>query len=161
MQNTNEGPFDGHDDTLVGILNNSGGDVSTVVLTSTKGIFAFDGDGICATNAGHPIYTWSGTGLVGLGVANCPFQPVTGTGKGYDGFDYAGPTTWFNGFSAGTAYMTGNVNFTGGLASGSSTYFSLEQSLNAADFTVTATTTTTPATTTTTPATTTTVPATT
>src|SRR5665213_1865244 len=58
VQNTNEGPFDGTDYTLVGIYNNSGGDVSTVVLTSTKDIFAFDGDGFCATTGSPLIYTW-------------------------------------------------------------------------------------------------------
>jgi hypothetical protein len=40
------GPYDGNDDTLVGVLNKSGS-VLNSALSSTTDIFAFDGDGPC------------------------------------------------------------------------------------------------------------------
>jgi hypothetical protein len=40
------GTYDGSDDTLVGIINNSSGAISKIDLRSTTNIFGFDGDGI-------------------------------------------------------------------------------------------------------------------
>jgi hypothetical protein len=42
----NSGPFDGQEDSLVGVQNNSGQTISAIPLTGTN-IFAFDGDGLC------------------------------------------------------------------------------------------------------------------
>jgi hypothetical protein len=42
----NTGPFDGTEDTLVGVQNNSGQTISGLPLTGTD-IFGFDGDGLC------------------------------------------------------------------------------------------------------------------
>src|SRR5580692_9608013 len=39
-------PYDGSDDTLIGVLNNSPSAVGSLALTGS-GIFGFDGDGIC------------------------------------------------------------------------------------------------------------------
>ena len=94
------GPFDGSDDTLVGVYNNSGATVSTIGLTATTDIFGFDGDGICGLDHGSP-YKWTGTGLNGLGYSGCP----------YDTTGYAGPYVTYSNFSSSNGYKTGNVNF--------------------------------------------------
>ena len=43
---TGQGPYDGTDDTLIGIVNNSGVTVNALHLSSLLAIFDFDGDGI-------------------------------------------------------------------------------------------------------------------
>ena len=43
----NDGPYDGSEDTLVGILNNSSSAISSISLSSSATIFGFDGDGLC------------------------------------------------------------------------------------------------------------------
>ena len=97
-------PYDGSDDNLVGVINNSGHTVNSVNLTgygNGGGLFAFDGDGINEV----------------LGVA---YNPHDSTG-------YGGPISYFTNLSTTTYFDdTGTVNFFGGLANGSTTYFSLE-----------------------------------
>ena len=47
----NSVPYDGSDDQLIGVVNNSANPISSITLSSpgaTPPIFAFDGDGICA-----------------------------------------------------------------------------------------------------------------
>src|SRR5262249_43486690 len=61
-----QGPFDGVEDTLTGVQNNSGGPVCSIALSSTTDIFGFDDDGICAGYSPGP--------------AGCPFGPT-----GYEG----------------------------------------------------------------------------
>src|SRR3954471_6834062 len=63
-------PYDGVEDTLVGVLNSSGGPIDKISLTGTTGAFGFDGDGMCEASPAP---------------AGCPFQ-TTGIGP-----DYAGP----------------------------------------------------------------------
>ena len=41
------GPYDGADDELIGVLNQSGASVSSFGLSSPNGIYGFDGDGVC------------------------------------------------------------------------------------------------------------------
>src|SRR5215472_15687401 len=41
-----QGPYDGLEDTLVGIVNNSGATVTTIHLSSKQDIGGFDGDGL-------------------------------------------------------------------------------------------------------------------
>jgi hypothetical protein len=100
-------PFDNIEDTLVGVVNDSSAPVSSVRLSGVGSqgdpIFGFDGDGICSTN---PVYAGRPAG--------CPFGPTT----------YEGPGTGFANIS--TDQTTGDVVFTGGLAPGAATYFSLE-----------------------------------
>ena len=105
----NQGPFDGSDDTLVGVVNKTGVPIPSINLSSSKGIFAFDGDGIC-----H--YSFTGDGYC----------------SGHDG-EYNGPTSSFTNISSDQ--KSGTVNFDA-LQPGSSTYFSLENSLTGADFTI-------------------------
>ena len=131
LQDGTVGTFDGSDDTLVGIVNNSGAPVSTVGLSSTVGIFGFDGDGICAKSGSHLKYTWTPN----------TYATETGSGCPYGTTGYEGPGVTFG--SIATNKETGNVNFASGLANGSSTFFSLEGNLSGASFTVPTTTTTT------------------
>ncbi len=114
-------PYEESEDVLVGVINNSGGTVSSLSLTGND-IFGFDGDGIC-------FYTFVGSNY-------CTAAQIAGT----DPLDYAGPTTTFPGWTFNST-NTGTVAFTGGLANGASTYFSLEGIPNSAGISGTATTT--------------------
>jgi hypothetical protein len=106
LGDANIGPFDGIEDTLVGVQNNSGRTVNNVQLASNLPIFGFDGDGICASFiTPHP--------------GACPFGPT----------GYEGPNTSFSVVDL----FHGTVNFTnGGLPPGGSTYFGLEERVTAA-----------------------------
>ena len=98
-------PYDGNDDNLVGVINNSGGVVNSVTLSGSGnggGLFAFDGDGINA--------------VLGL--------PANSHDTSYGA--YGGPLSFFTNINA--TDTTGTVNFFGGLANGATTYFSLESS---------------------------------
>ena len=100
-------PYDGSDDALVGIINNTGGTLNLVHLTGTGnggGIFAFDGDGQQTFTGGVPF---------------TPPSPYTFTG-------YEGPNTAFA--NIGLGGMSGDVIFIGGLANGATAWFSLEGS---------------------------------
>lgn len=93
-----QGPFDGVEDTMIGVQNNSSSPVSSIALEGSF-IFGFDGDGICSgAYTPGPACTWP--------------HPTS----------YEGPETSFT----ITNFNEGSVNFTGGLAAGTSTYFSLE-----------------------------------
>lgn len=97
------GPFDGDDDTLYGVQNDSGSALDSIVLASDAAIFAFDGDGICSGDYG----SWTGS-------AGCPYGPT----------GYEGPNTSFSDINA--EETGGVVNFSPPVAPGGSAYFSLE-----------------------------------
>ncbi|HEV2645110.1 MAG TPA: PEP-CTERM sorting domain-containing protein [Acidobacteriaceae bacterium] len=103
-------PYDGSDDALVGVINNSGaaynGSFTLSGSSSDGGIFEFDGDGIC--NGSY---------------ISCAH---VGSTK-YEGGD--GLTSFSNISSVSATDDTGNVNIAG-LALGGTTYFSLEGSPN-------------------------------
>jgi PEP-CTERM motif len=101
--------YDGLEDQLVGVVNNSGSTLSSISLTGSD-IFGFDGDG-----AGEPgvFCTVDLTGGTHGCLAGGTFGP-----SGYEG-----PNTSFT----VTDFDNGKVNFTGGLASGSTAWFSLEE----------------------------------
>jgi hypothetical protein len=102
--------YDGSDDTYIGVINNSGGTVKSLNLSSNADIFGFDGDGIDTYGA--------------------PGNAIDTTG-------YGGPLGYFTNIK-GSYYdppESGTINFIGGLANGSSTYFSLEEPLSTASFT--------------------------
>jgi hypothetical protein len=112
----NQGPYDGIDDTLVGVVNNSKVPIASLMLTSNNNIFGFDGDGICGTdpNTGKPFDPRP---------AGCPFGPT----------GYEGPGVSFN----STSSTTGTVNFSPPIPASANgkpgfVYFSLENSLTAA-----------------------------
>lgn len=96
------GPYDGIEDTLLGVENRSTGTVKTIPIEGTF-IFGFDGDGICSGS-------FTGT------PAGCPFGPT----------GYEGPNTEFTVIDTNH----GSVNFPAGLEPGATTYFSLEEPIN-------------------------------
>lgn len=114
--------YDGIEDQLVGVINNSGSTIYSLTLSGTK-IFGFDGDGAfsSACNAA------TGTPPFPCGAAT----PGDTTG-------YAGPSTSFTITDANN----GVVNFAGGVPNGGTAFFSLEEAPSAGGFTVTGTGTT-------------------
>jgi hypothetical protein len=108
----NQGPYDGVDDTLIGVVNSSETlPLASLTLTSTTGIFAFDGDGICGVdpNTGNPFVP---------APPGCPFGP-----SGYEG-----PGVSFSSPDG----SNGTVTFNPPIPPGGAAYFSLENSLTAA-----------------------------
>jgi autotransporter-associated beta strand protein len=98
---TGQGPYDGSDDTMVGVVNNSSQPIYALGLKSTTNIFGFDSDGI--TTYGAP-------------------------GNAKDATGYGGPNAYFTN-SSGNG-NSGVVNFVNALkAAGGTTYFSLENAL--------------------------------
>lgn len=92
--------YDGSDDTLIGVLNQSSNPVGSIPLTSPNAIFGFDGDGICAVTP-HP--------------PGCPFGPT----------GYEGPGVSFA--SINTNQTSGVVNFNPPIAAnGGTAYFGME-----------------------------------
>ena len=109
----NGNPYDTAEDTLVGIQNNSGGLLTSIILSSpTSPIFGFDGDGPCLN-----------VNFFGFSPYDC--FPNTTTG-------YEGPN---NTFTPGNTKASGTVNFftpcdgectTPGIENGVGTWFALE-----------------------------------
>jgi hypothetical protein len=98
---TGQGPYDGIEDTLLGVVNNSGHAIAGVgPVSSNLAIFGFDGDGI--NTFGAP-------------------------GNASDTTGYGGPNTFFTNISANL--RSGTINFVTPLADGATTYFSLEEAL--------------------------------
>ena len=110
---TGQGPFDDIEDSLVGVVNNSGVPITSLELTSALfDIFGFDDDGICATDPngiGHPYIP---------APPACPYGPT----------GYEGPGTSFSNISLDA--MSGTVNFNPPIAPGGTAYFSLEDTLS-------------------------------
>lgn len=99
-----QGPYDGSDDTLIGVLNSSSDSIGSLTLSSDTDLFNFDQDGLC-TASGAP--------------AGCPFGPT----------GYEGPGTSFSAITPDTS--GGVVNFSPPVAPGATAYFSLEEPLSA------------------------------
>jgi len=74
LADPSQGPFDGADDTLIGVLNSSSDTITSIQLSSDTDLFGFDGDGLC-TASPQP--------------AGCPFGPT----------GYEGPDTSFAGIT--------------------------------------------------------------
>lgn len=103
----NGNPYDGHDDTLVGVVNNSGVALSSLGLSSSLDIFGFDGDGVCTS-------TFTGDSY------------CSGLAKSASG--YEGPDNTFSGISSDK--KSGTADFTSALGGSASTWFSLENDLS-------------------------------
>jgi hypothetical protein len=102
------GTYDGSDDTLIGIVNNSSSSLGKIDLSSTTDIFGFDGDGIDT-----------------FGV----------TGNASDTSGYGGPDSFYTNINA--VATTGTVNFLTPLgANGGNTFFSLEEALTPSEVVV-------------------------
>jgi hypothetical protein len=107
------GPFDGADDTLVGIVNNSTTPVTAVTVTGPgTDLSGFDYDGLCNAN-----YYGHGSPL------GCPFGPT----------GYEGPGTSL--VTAPSLPDEAEVDFSPALQTGQSAYFSLEGALEYAQLT--------------------------
>ncbi len=114
--NSDVGPYDGDDDTYIGVVNNSRHSITNLKLTAPapgnefEGVFDFDEDGI---------QTYESK------------SPTSGLPPGYQVNGYEGPDNYFSDISAdGTS---GAINFIGGLAPGQQTYLSLEGAPEALD----------------------------
>jgi hypothetical protein len=108
--------YDGAEDTLIGIQNNSPASVKSINLASpSASIFGFDQDGLCNPGA------WPNAPAVTP--PNCP-----GT-QGFGSTGYEGPNNTFSNISANE--LTGTVNFTTPIKPGGSTYWGLEEALQA------------------------------
>jgi MBG domain (YGX type) len=112
----NGNPYDGDDDTLVGVVNNSGQYLTSITLTASTDIFGFDGDGPC----NYAQYSDPGEGST----ADCFNSPNPTANPGLDPYDYQGPDNTFTNISG--AMTTGTVVFTTPIPSGGSTWFALE-----------------------------------
>ena len=102
------GPFDGNDDTLVGVVNNSGAPCRRSVSAPTRTSSASTVTASVARPRTRMHYTWTGTGLNGGGYSASAGFPVARTGPR--------PDTKVRGFRSATIrvrinYETGNVNF--------------------------------------------------
>jgi len=111
----NANPYDGSDDTLVGVVNNTSGPLAQITVSGSN-IAGFEGDGICTFGAGG----LAGTTFTSGSSAYCTTQALNGT----DPADYMGPNMTFTNFSTGDAVT---VVFSPPLAAGGSTFFSLEE----------------------------------
>ena len=100
-------PYDGVEDSLIGVQNNTAVRTIPRLTLAGGGIFGFDGDGLCS------VKNDSGNAGFVAPPAACPFGPT----------GYEGPNTTFSIVDENN----GTVNFTGGLAAGASAYFSLEE----------------------------------
>ena len=65
-----QGPYDGSDDTLIGVLNSSSATIGHLALSSNTSAFAFDGDGCCSSGP---------TGYEGPGTS---FSSISAGGQG-------------------------------------------------------------------------------
>ncbi|HMF90463.1 MAG TPA: dockerin type I domain-containing protein [Candidatus Angelobacter sp.] len=94
-------PFDGIEDTTVGVQNNSNRPIFSISLKSSTDIFGFDGDGLCNVSP-RP--------------GGCPFGPT----------GYEGPGVSFSNINGSRS--AGTVSFAGGIRkSGGTAFFSLEE----------------------------------
>jgi hypothetical protein len=117
LTDPSQGPYDGVEDTLIGVLNNTTSTtITNIPVSGTSDVFGFDLDGVCA----NPNPT---SGLAG---ADC-------SGNTQDTTGYGGPDSFFTNDSSGTS---GTVNFINPLGPGQSTFFSLEGAINGSDINI-------------------------
>lgn len=123
LSDPNQATFNGSEDTLVGVQNDSNSTISAITLSGTGtnsqgqavGDFAFDQDGLCSGD------NESGGSGFQAPPAGCPF----------DSTGYAGSGDTFSNISANG--QQGTVNFTTSVQSGGSAYFSLEGNIDTAN----------------------------
>jgi len=103
---TGQGPYDGVEDTYIGVINNSNVTIFSQKLSSSQCIGCFDGDGI--DTFGSP-------------------------GNATDTTGYGGPNDWFTNNLGNTLTVVYGPN---GLAPGATDYFSLEEPVNLTNLSV-------------------------
>lgn len=126
------GPYDGEDDTLVGIQNNSSKTITSIPLSATESIFGFDGDGMCEPPAlprapGCVILAKNSAGEVQTNVGQkcepeeegifetCGFEPPAGEPANFNPFGELGLTIVgfgkngqaVSGYEGPTSYFSG------------------------------------------------------
>lgn len=99
---TGQPPFDGIEDTLIGVVNNSSLPIHSLTIKSSKPVFDFDGDG-----------------LITYGLSN-----------GFDKSGYGGDNAYFS--SPSSDFTSGTVNFVFPIAPGKTSYFALEDDIASA-----------------------------
>lgn len=110
----NSNPYDGVEDTLVGVVNNTASAIASFNLTGTGSspfLFGFDGDGACA----------SANGSTPGGI----YESTTACTGATDTNGYGGPGVTFSGINS--SFTSGTVAFAGGIAAGGTAWFSLEE----------------------------------
>lgn len=113
-QNPNsDGVYDGSDDTLIGVVNNSGHPVSALPLSSSTDAFGFESDGPCTVTPPPPT------------PPGCNPSDPTG---------YGGPGVTYSNISADT--KSGTVDFNPPIPNGGSSWFGLEDTLTATTLSV-------------------------
>jgi hypothetical protein len=124
-----QGPYDGVEDTLIGVLDNTTGTtITSVPLSGSSAVFGFDGDGICSPN--NPTQPFS----PGPPDANAAVGPCTDNGKDTSIGGYGGANSYFTNING--AQTSGTVNFITALGPGQTTYFSLEGNITASDINI-------------------------
>jgi hypothetical protein len=112
---TTQGPYEGADDTLVGVDNSAGFDTVELQITCSgcpNPIFGFDGDGLCTVTPSPAL---------------CPFGPTGYEGPDVTYVNYCAPSC-----NTGTVVIDFGPGTTCGTPPSKSAYFSLEDSLTAA-----------------------------
>jgi len=109
----------------VGIINNSGGYLYSITLSTVGGsgadIFGFDGDGPCNyAQFSNSLYDETESAA---DCFNYPAGVLTNGNPGLDPYDYQGPNNTFSNYGSLT---TGTVNFITPIPNGGSTWFALE-----------------------------------
>jgi hypothetical protein len=119
------GPFDGSDDTLIGILNSSSGTLGQLFfrVAPGTGTFAFDQDGACLGSGGVSHYS------PGPAAAQC----LQGQFQTLDAFDYASSGLTFGNCGFNLADL---CPFVSPPAPGASTWFSLPGAITASEITI-------------------------
>src|SRR5271166_3375931 len=140
---SSQGAYDGVEDTYIGVVNNSGVTVNSIILSApaATGIFGFDGDGIGVQPVGG--YPGPGSGSIQYGTPNASdtAHPNNGcdtlaTNSGFPCTGYGGPIGFFSNIMQSGANQSGILNFAGGLANGAFTWFALEEPLTSVSFSV-------------------------
>jgi hypothetical protein len=164
VQDATQGPYEGSDDSLIGVQNNASNAISALPLAAPGTVlFGFEADGICDPGTGplppgcvpvpgSPPGTTCGPQSVACSFPPPPGEPPNYTEGGAGSAlpwpngdrqnGYEGPTSWFSNISPDTS--GGTVNFSPAIAPGGSAYFSLESPPNAAAIQVGKPTTTAP-----------------
>jgi hypothetical protein len=127
-------PYDGIEDTLIGVLNNTTSTTVTGIPLSggSNAIFDFDGDGACDPNSGTTSFS---PGPPDANLADTGTSGAPCTDNSTDTTGYGGPDSYFTNINS-PADTTGTVNFISPLAPGKSTWFSLEEAISGAELNV-------------------------
>jgi len=148
LNDPSQNAYEGADDALIGVVNNSSSPVSELPLSvPNSDLFGFDGDGICdpggtpipsgcAPQPGAPAGTdCQAQAAQGTQSLDCAFPVPSSepagyiepgaTGSGIQQNGYEGPTSWFSNVSQDMS--SGVVHFSPPLQPTETTYFSLEE----------------------------------